>query len=65
MAAKPGNKNAVKKGPKRVDVHVSLADERRAKVERWLREQDVEPTDAAIAEEARRWLYQWIDGLDV
>jgi hypothetical protein len=63
MGAPKGNRNAVKQ-KKRVDVHASLADKRRARVEMWLQSQGFENiTDKMIAEQAREWLYAWIDGL--
>ncbi len=66
MAAPKGNQNARKKGNKRVDVHASIADERRAKMERYCKSVGIdEPTEQDIVQIARQWLYDWIDGLDV
>ena len=69
MAAPKGNKNARKKGPKRLDVHISLADtpqaDRRSKMERYMQSLGEEYTEQDIIHVCQQWLYDWIDGLSV
>ena len=57
MGAASGNQNARKKGATRLDVHISVADARRAKLERICRSSDEE----ALKRACREALYAWID----
>lgn len=64
MGAAPGNQNARKKGATRLDVHISVADDRRAKLERYMRQRGEATTEQDMQRRCRQLLYDWIDHLD-
>ena len=68
MAAPKGNKNAAR-AEKRIDVHISIGDtkeaQRRSKLVRYCKSIGKEPTEENIKDIAKKYLYDWIDGLPV
>ena len=64
MGAAPGNQNARKKGPTRLDVHISIADARRAKLERYMQQMGKPFDEEDMKRRCRQLLYDWIDHLD-
>lgn len=65
MGAKPGNQNACKKGKTRLDVHVSVADSRRAALERYFEQMEKPYTEEDMIRKCRHVLYAWLDDLAI
>ncbi len=65
MGAKPGNQNALKKGPTRLDVHISVADARRAALERYFQQKGQPYTEEDMVRKCRQVLYDWLDDLAI